>query len=57
MAKPPMDKASRCSRVTFNLTPDLHAELRYWAVEEGRSVSNLCRQLIEASLMQRQRPQ
>lgn len=40
----------RSSRVTFNLTPDVHADLREWAWEEGRSVSNLCQKLIEAAI-------
>jgi hypothetical protein len=45
----------RSSRVTINLTPAVHAELRRWAVEEGRSLSNLCLKLIEASLQRRDR--
>jgi hypothetical protein len=54
MSQPPSELPSQSSRVTINLTPSVHAELRSWACEEGRSVSNLCRQLIEASLSQRQ---
>ena len=54
MSQPPSELPSQSSRVTINLTPSVHAELRTWACQEGRSVSNLCRQLIEASLSQRQ---
>jgi hypothetical protein len=43
------------SRITINLSAELHEALRHWAREEGRSVSNLCRQLIEASMTPRQR--
>lgn len=43
------------SRITINLSAELHAVLRKLAGEEGRSVSNLCRQLIEAAITQRQR--
>lgn len=45
--------ASRSSRISINLTPELHAQLRVWASTEGRSVSNLCVHLIEASLARR----
>jgi predicted DNA-binding protein len=43
------------SRITINLSAELHAVLRKLAGEEGRSVSNLCRQLIESAITQRQR--
>ena len=43
------------SRITINLSAELHAVLRKLAGEEGRSVSNLCRQLIQAFLAQRDR--
>ena len=45
----------RSSRITINLSPELHHVLRGWASDEGRSVSNLCRQLIEASIALRNR--
>jgi hypothetical protein len=46
----PVGASLRSSRVTINLTPAVHAELRRWAAEEGRSLSNLCQKLIEASI-------
>lgn len=46
----PVGVSLRSSRVTINLTPAVHAELRRWAGEEGRSLSNLCQKLIEASI-------
>jgi hypothetical protein len=56
VSKQPSDQGLvRSSRITMNVTPELEAQLRRWASEEGRSVSNLCQQLIEASLVQRQR--
>ena len=45
----------RSSRITFNVSADLHEQLRVWAGEEGRSVSNLCLQVIEAAVQLRQR--
>jgi predicted transcriptional regulator len=45
----------RNSRVTVNLTPEVHAELRRLAGEQARSVSNLCQTIIEASLERRNR--
>lgn len=47
----------RNSRITINLTPELHAQLRHWAAAEDRSVSNLCLQLIEASMAVRRQRQ
>lgn len=47
----------RSSRITINLTPELHAQLRHWAAAEDRSVSNLCLQLIEASMAVRRQRQ
>lgn len=52
MTEPPVP-ASRTSRISINLTPELHDQLRLWASAEGRSVSNLCVQLILASLARR----
>ena len=52
MTDPPVP-ASRSSRISINLTPELHAQLRVWASTEGRSVSNLCVHLIETSLASR----
>ncbi len=45
----------RNSRVTVNITPEVHAELRRLAGEQARSVSNLCQTIIEASLERRNR--
>jgi hypothetical protein len=45
----------RNSRVTVNLTEAAHAQLRRWAGEEARSVSNLCQTIIEATLERRNR--
>jgi hypothetical protein len=50
------DVGARSSRITINLSPALHAELRSLAGDEGRSVSNLCLKLIQASMTQRQSP-
>jgi predicted DNA-binding protein len=47
--------ASRSNRISINLTPELHAQLRTLASQEGRSISNLCAHLIEASLGRRNR--
>lgn len=56
VSKQPSDQGSlRSSRITMNVTPELQEQLRRWALEEGRSVSNLCQHVIEASLLQRQR--
>lgn len=59
MSKPessvPFVPPVRSSRITINLSPELHHVLRGWASDEGRSVSNLCRQLIEASIALRNR--
>lgn len=52
---PKASAALASSRVTINLSAELLAVLRSMAGEEGRSVSNLCRTLIEASITQRQR--
>jgi hypothetical protein len=52
---PEASAAVATSRITINLSAELHAVLRKLAGEEGRSVSNLCRQLIEAAITQRQR--
>ena len=43
----------RRSRISLNLTTDLHARLQALADEEDRSLSNLCIQLIQAALEQR----
>ncbi len=51
----PCEPFARSSRITVNLNPELHLALRQLAMQEGRSVSNLCLQLIEASLAERQR--
>ena len=51
----PSDLPGRSSRITINLSHELHNELRSWAGLEGRSVSNLCLQLIEAAMVQRHR--
>jgi hypothetical protein len=45
----------RNSRVTVNLTEAVHAQLRRWAGEEARSVSNLRQTIIEATLERRNR--
>ena len=49
-------RASRSSRISVNLTPEELAQVQAVADAEGRSVSNLCHQLIQAFLAQRKRP-
>ncbi len=51
----PEERPLRNSRVTVNFTEAVHAQLRRWAGEEARSVSNLCQTIIEASLERRNR--
>lgn len=46
-------RVSRSSRISVNLTPDELARFQAVADAEGRSVSNLCHQLIQAFLAQR----
>lgn len=49
-------RVSRSSRISVNLTPEELAQFQAFADAEGRSVSNLCHQLIQAFLAQRNRP-
>lgn len=49
------NRSGRSSRISVNLTPNELAEFQAVAVAEGRSMSNLCHQLIQAFLAQRQR--
>lgn len=49
------NRSGRSSRISVNLTPNELAEFQALAVAEGRSMSNLCHQLIQAFLAQRQR--
>jgi hypothetical protein len=52
----PMTRTSRrarSSRISVNLTPQELAQLQAVADAEGRSMSNLCHQLIQAFLAQR----
>jgi hypothetical protein len=49
-------RVSRSSRISVNLTPEELAQFQAVADAEGRSVSNLCHQLIQAFLAQRNRP-
>jgi hypothetical protein len=51
----PEERPLRNSRVTVNFTEAVHAQLRRWAGEEARSVSNLCQTIIEATLERRNR--
>lgn len=52
----PMTRTSRrarSSRISVNLTPQELAQLQAVADAEGRNMSNLCHQLIQAFLAQR----
>jgi hypothetical protein len=49
-------RVSRSSRISVNLTPEELAQFQAVADAEGRSVSNLCHQLIQAFLAQRNSP-
>lgn len=52
----PMTRTSRrarSSRISVNLTPQELAQFQAVADAEGRSMSNLCHQLIQAFLAQR----
>ncbi len=51
----PEERPLRNSRVTVNLTEAVHDQLRRWAGEEARSVSNLCQTIIEATIERRNR--
>ncbi len=42
----------RAARVCINLREDTHDDLRAIALEEGRSLSNLCAHLLEQMLEQ-----
>lgn len=46
-------RRARSSRISVNLTPQELAQLQAVADAEGRSMSNLCHQLIQAFLAQR----
>lgn len=48
-----MSRSARSSRISVNLTPQELARFQEVANAEGRSVSNLCYQLIQAFLAQR----
>lgn len=48
-------RATRIGRISVNLTPEELVQFQAVAEAEGRSVSNLCRQLIQAFLAQRDR--
>ena len=49
-------RVSRSSRISVSLTPEELAQFQAVADAEGRSVSNLCHQLIQAFLAQRNSP-
>ena len=46
-------RSARSSRISVNLTPQELAQFQAVADAEGRSMSNLCHQLIQAFLAQR----
>lgn len=48
-------RATRIGRISVNLTPEELVRFQAVAEAEGRSVSNLCRQLIQAFLAQQER--
>ena len=49
-------RVSRSSRISVSLTPEELAQFQAVADAEGRSVSNMCHQLIQAFLAQRNGP-